>query len=372
MLRSLFILLTLPLFSPNALAWVENVSQGYPNCMACHVSPTGGGLLTDYGRALSSELMSTIKTKNFQKPFYGLVENTDTLKWGGHVRAIQTRSENNNIKRGRSFLMQNNVEVAAYVKDFVFVGTVGTQEGPSSIEGKGDFISERHYAMYQPDPTSRVRVGKFRQNYGINDPNHTRFTKQDLGFGSYTETYQLEYFKTLSFGEMVVSSSLGRLDLPRSRQEKNIMGQFTHYLGGSSRLGANVLLGESQSTRRSLYGVNGVFRLGSKKNVMRFQLDYQINQDISGNPKGEKIHGLYGNVLIGTRPFDGFFPYLVYEHKQTNLDQSRQTLTTSPGIGFQFFPIAHVELQFEHQYRTLVSNSDNPEHRSFLVLHLYH
>lgn len=364
------LLLTNLLFSTQIHAWVENVGSGYPNCMACHISPTGGQVLTDYGRALSSELMSTIKTKNFQNPFYGAVKNSETLKWGGDFRTIQTRNENNNVKRGRGFIMQNNVELAAYVNDFVFVGSAGTQEGPSSLPKKGEFISERHYVMYQGDPTSRVRVGKFRQNYGINDPNHTRFVKQDLGFGSYSETHQLEYFKVFSFGEAVVSTSLGRLDQPRSTQEKNVMGQLTHYLSGKSRLGFNILLGESQSARRSLYGINGFF--GSKKYNLRFELDYQVNQDISTNLKGDKIHGIFGNVMAGLRPFDGLYTYLVYEHKQTNLEHSRESLTTSPGIGFQFFPIAHVELQFEHQYRTVLAQRNNPSHRTFLMLHLYH
>ena len=240
-------------------AYVENVVNGYPNCMACHVNPTGGGVLTDYGRSLSSELMSTIKTKNFQNPVFGLVKNNQHVKWGGHFRSIQTRFENNQIKRGSGFIMQNNVEAAAYVKDFVFVGTAGTREGPSSrTPDKGEFISERHFALYNADPTVRVKVGKFRQNYGLNDPNHTRFTKRDLGFGSYSETYQLEVFKMLENGEALVSASLGRLDLPRDQQERNIMGQWTTYLDGKSRLSANALLGESATTRRSLFGINGV------------------------------------------------------------------------------------------------------------------
>lgn len=353
-------------------AYVENVVNGYPNCMACHVNPTGGGVLTDYGRSLSSELMSTIKTKNFQNPVFGLVKNNQHVKWGGHFRSIQTRFENNQIKRGSGFIMQNNVEAAAYVKDFVFVGTAGTREGPSSrTPDKGDFISERHFALYNADPTVRVKVGKFRQNYGLNDPNHTRFTKRDLGFGSYSETYQLEVFKMLENGEALVSASLGRLDLPRDQQERNIMGQWTTYLDGKSRLSANALLGESTTTRRSLFGINGVMPVLSKANIFRFQLDYRVQESLSTGPRTAKDKSLFGNIVLGRRIFDGFFPYFVYEHRQTDLDESRNSMTTSPGLGFQFFPIAHFELQFEHQYRTNIATSDNPEHRTFAVLHVY-
>jgi len=355
-------------------AYVENVVNGYPNCLACHVNPTGGGVLTDYGRSLSSELMSTIKTKNFQNPYYGLLKNNQHIKWGGQVRTIQTRFENDQIKRGSSFIMQNNVEAAAYVRDFVFVGTVGTREGPKNrTPKKGEFISERHYLLWNTDQTSRVKVGKFRQNYGLNDPNHTRFTKQNLGFGSNTESYQLEYFKIFENGEVVLSTSLGRLDIPQTAQnERNFMGQYTHYLAGKSRLTGNVLLGETSTQRRSLYGINGIMPLFSKKNYLKFQLDYQVSRTLNNAPRADKTHALFGNIILGTKPFDGLWTYFVYEHQQTDLEQSRQTMTTSPGVGINFFPISHVEVQFEHQYRTAHATKDNPDHRSFLVFHLYH
>lgn len=362
-----------PTLTPKTFGFVENVTSGYPNCMACHVNPTGGGVLTDYGRSLSSDLMSTIKTKSFQDPYYGLVKNNQHVKWGGQARYIQTRFENDQLKRGSSFIMQNNVEAAAYVKDFVFVGTVGTQEGSKQNPEKGDFISERHFLLYQADNTVRVKVGKFRQNYGLNDPNHTRFTKANLGFGSYSETYQLEVFKMFENGEAVLSTSLGRLDEPQDNREKNVMLQATSYLGEKSRLTGNILIGESDSTRRSLVGVNGVFPLFSKKSILRFQLDYQHSETlVNSGPRNEKTKGLFGNLVVGHKLFDGFFPYFVYEHRQTNLDLSRSSLTTSPGLGLQFFPIAHVEMNFEHQYRTLVAQSDNPEHRTVFMFHLYH
>jgi len=354
-------------------SYVENVTHGYPNCMACHINPTGGGILTDYGRSLSSELMSTIKTKDFQRPFYGLAKNTERIKFGGHARAIQTRFENDQIKRGSQFIMQNNVELAGYVSDFILVGTAGTREGPSRTPKKGEFISERHFLLYNIDNTTRLKVGKFRQNFGLNDPNHTRFTKASLGFGSNSETYNLEAFKFFETGEILFSTSLGRIDQPRDTREKSFMFQGTHYLGGKSRLTGNILLGESDNQRRSIIGVNGVFPLFSKHNVIRFELDYQLSEAIVTNQgRGEKTKGIFGNLLLGRKVFDGFFPYFIYEHRQTDLSASRNTLTSSPGLGFQFFPISHFEIQFEHQYRTLVAQSSNPEHRSFIALHLYH
>jgi hypothetical protein len=288
----------------------------------------------------------------------------------GTLCIVYGRSESQWVPR--TLRIQNSVEAAAYVKDFIFVGTAGTREGPKTRNpDKGDFISERHYALYKADNTVRVKVGKFRQNYGLNDPNHTRFTKRDLGFGSYSETYQLEVFKMLENGEAVLSTSLGRLDLPKDTNERNVMGQWTNYLDGKSRFTLNALLGESGRTRRTLMGVNGVMPVVSKHNIFRYQLDYQVSENITTASRGAKTKGFYGNILFGRRLIDGLFPYFVYEHKQTDLDNSRNSMTTSPGLGLQFFPIAHFELQLEHQYRTNIRSSDNPEHRTFAVVHVY-
>ena len=45
--------------SSQAFAFPEMVRHGYTQCTACHVSPSGGGILTSYGRELAAEVLST-------------------------------------------------------------------------------------------------------------------------------------------------------------------------------------------------------------------------------------------------------------------------------------------------------------------------
>ena len=132
-------------------------------------------MLTDYGRSLSSELMSTWKGyEGIENPLFGSFQNTENVKVGGDLRHIQTWVENNQAAAGRSFVMQSNVELGLNYDKVMFVGTLGTQEGPDTTPGRGTFLSERHYLLWQTSMTSRLRVGKFRLRYGINDPNHNR------------------------------------------------------------------------------------------------------------------------------------------------------------------------------------------------------
>ncbi len=362
-------LFSIILLSLSAHSYVENVAKGYPNCMACHVSSTGGGILNDYGRSVSRELSTFKGPKGIENPFFGLVHNKENLKIGGHFRSLQIHAENDDVNIGRGFIMQNNVEFALdYAKAFL-VATAGRREGPNDSSGKGDFVSERHYIGIKTSEVSQLRVGKFRQHFGINDPNHTRFVKQDLGFGSYSEAYNFDYTQFLEWGEFNLSQSLGDFfsDTDVKTSQRNLAFNITHYGNGSSRLGFSFLKGKSDTTSTEIYGLNGVFSLG-KYGFGRSELDLVKSSTLNeiGND-----YGLYGSHLYGYNFFTGVQGYFVLEHKQTNLHLSN-TLVLSPGFGIQLLPLAHIEVQAEYQQRTRKSDSANKEDRLFIAFHLYH
>ena len=368
-----FILLSLlTLFKVSAFP--ENVTKGYANCMACHVAPNGGGILTDYGRSLSAELMSTWKVKKgFEDPYYGLVKNRENLLFGGDLRTIQVHSENDQVKVSKEFVMQNNLEFAAKYMNAFIVGSVGRQEGPKETPTKGDFLSEKHYLLWSTSEDTTLRAGKFRQHFGINHSNHTRLNKQSLGFGSNSETYNLEFMKFYEWGEVNISTSNGDFfddDKELSSSKKNYAFNFTHYLGGQSRLGVSYLMERSAQFKRKMTNLNAIFSLGGQS-VLTHEITYEEKQNVVQSSFEDKTKGLYGDHNISYKVFKGGRSYLLFEHAQTNLSDNN-TLITAPGVGFQFLPIPHVELQIEYQRRKRNGLKGNPEHRSFAVLHLYH
>lgn len=368
-------LLTLLIFfiSFKGHAFVENTVKGYANCMACHVSPNGGGVLTDYGRSLSSELMSTWKVaKGFENPFYGAVKNTENVKFGGQYRTIQVFAENDQVKVKKQFTMQNNLEFAVkYMKAFL-VGTVGRREGPDETPEKGEFLSERHYVLWETSDDTRLRVGKFRQHFGINHPNHTRFVKGSLGFGSNSESYNLEFMKFYEWGEINTSLSVGDFleGIEDDDNERNFVFNFTHYYKGNSRLGFSFLSGKNNQFKRNIYGINAVHPI-SPKWILRSEIDLEQKSLIANNSYEEQTDGIYSDHQIGYQLFKGGLAYLIYEHEQNDLSDS-DTQVTSPGLGFQLLPVPHVEFQVEYQRRSYKSDPSNPEHRSFITFHLYH
>ena len=56
---ALLTLLLVLFFSHSAHAYSWMIRRGYTACNTCHSDPSGSGLLTEYGRAQSDELLRT-------------------------------------------------------------------------------------------------------------------------------------------------------------------------------------------------------------------------------------------------------------------------------------------------------------------------
>ncbi|MFM8314271.1 MAG: hypothetical protein ACKOA8_08310, partial [Deltaproteobacteria bacterium] len=96
----------------------EMIRHGYSNCITCHVSPNGGGLVTPYGRALSQEVLSTWHRENESDFLWGLVPYPEWLNLGGDFRYVQTHLDTPDTKTGRFIVMQADIEAAASLGKF--------------------------------------------------------------------------------------------------------------------------------------------------------------------------------------------------------------------------------------------------------------
>ncbi len=368
MLR-LFLIATLTfLTTPVAEAFVENVTHGYTNCMACHVSPAGGNLLTDYGRSLSKELMSTWGWKDSEKPLFGAIKNTKWIQVGGDYRRIQTHFENDRIERGSNFEMQRNLEFGIGTQELKVVAALGAQGGPEGTPDKSEFISERHYVLALISEGTYVRAGKFRLNIGLNDPNHTRVTKAPLGFGSNSESYILEVNKFSENFEYTLSAELGDFD-PASTQvsEQSLSFKYSHYLYEKNKLGLSLYYGVRNEQTRSLLGLDGVFSL-FKSGVFKFETFYERSHVKTRADQDKDL--IAHTMTLGHQTFKGFMPYLVSEFLQRDLSEST-SLQGAYGVGVQWLPISHFDFQVEYKKQFNRSASVSRSDLAWIIGHFY-
>jgi len=105
---ALFVLAAVGLISTAANAFPTMIRHGYTGCAACHTDPSGGTLLTEYGRAQSELLLSTrwgaakeAEPSAASKFLLGAVSPPEALTLGGWVGAAGLHLERGRRQAGR-------------------------------------------------------------------------------------------------------------------------------------------------------------------------------------------------------------------------------------------------------------------------------
>src|SRR5262249_25825987 len=93
MKTALLIFAAVVLSSTAAKAYPTMIRHGYPQCASCHTDPSGGTLLTRYGRAQSELLLSSrwgaakdAEPGAFSQFLFGTVKTPDPVTLGGWLR----------------------------------------------------------------------------------------------------------------------------------------------------------------------------------------------------------------------------------------------------------------------------------------------
>ena len=103
------LLLTLSLFSLRAHGFADMVRHGFPNCISCHTSATGGGLLTEYGRSISAELLSTWRSPGEERFDYAM-KPSEVVSLGGDLRTALFQQNRATVRSTKILLMHADVE----------------------------------------------------------------------------------------------------------------------------------------------------------------------------------------------------------------------------------------------------------------------
>ena len=352
--------LTFVLLCTKAHAFPEMVRHNYPNCIACHESPSGGGLLTPYGRTISTSVLSTWGSEKEARAFYGAFDNKYTKSWlnvGGDLRSLQLHTNSKTAMNGRFIRMQTGIEAAVKFMNFKLVSFFGKQEEGNMVRGE----SIRHYVMYQPTDEISLRAGRFIPNFGLNIPEHTLATRRSLGFDQGSERDQMEMMWN---GEKLnASGSISQTVTTdvRKNQEKAFTTQWNYTLNDSYRVGANVWFGKENKKSRQIYGVNAVLGFTEKFYYMS-EFDLQSSFD--------KKKGLFHFSKIGYEIVKGFHLIGLEEYRKSDLKNDK-TLLNAHGLGAQWYPRPHIDLEAIWNKRRVAQQSNDYTDYAYLMMHYY-
>lgn len=178
--------------SASAYPWM--IRHDYAGCNMCHADPSGGGLLTPYGRAQGEILLRMRygqpagdeepgKVKDF---LFGLVPTGDSILLGGDVRtlALATKPSIGSFD-SRVLLMQADATGQISIDRVRANGSLGfAQEGANGAaitHGDAKMVSRVHWVGVDlgADREVLVRAGRMNLPFGIRSIEHTMWIRSE-------------------------------------------------------------------------------------------------------------------------------------------------------------------------------------------------
>ena len=178
------------------LAWAS-IAHAYPQlqlvkdqtCSDCHLSPAGGGLLSENGFA-AAQAMSALGDD--ATPFWGKLGGPAWLAWGGDLRAAAGYDGGPNGQTV-AFPMQAELSGAATVGHVSLHVTAGLRDPQYGNTSATLFASREHWLQWQQNDGSPdglfVRVGRFMPVFGLRYAEHPDWTRRYGGTPLYGEAY---------------------------------------------------------------------------------------------------------------------------------------------------------------------------------------
>jgi len=354
------------------------IRHGYSTCIACHVSPSGGGALTEYGREISGTALSTWSYTDEQNYLHGALDPKKLPLWvsalGGDVRILYNHVKAPSGNDNRWIEMQEDGEVGVKIKEVRIHAVAGriVQNG----ESYGDL--RKYYALVPFDEQHYLRVGKFQPELGINIPEHISLVKEAIGAAPLNTAYSAEFswispnwsYTVTGFiptgdrwtDDSDTANADGVTVLKTRGVYQNLSYTFAKtYKIGVSQSVASDIDNQTDVTTAGVFGALGF----THKLYSLFEMDYLQNKFA-----GMKLEGVAAYVKLAYEIFRGFHVWGLYENSRPDWHHT-DTEEDDFGVGIQWFPRPHFDFQVKW---TKILTHDVPNDWSdqgFLYLHYY-
>lgn len=352
--------------SATANAFPEMIRHHYVNCNSCHVNPNGGGLLTEYGRGMASEVLSTWSYENESLFLHGAVKPDKMPKWlniGGDVRAVQTHHETRRVREGKYILMQTALEAGVTAGPVTAVASYFKPDRQNHVVNGFN----RFYALGQLTETIQLKAGRFLPAFGINDAHHIISTRQPLGFGYESERNAVEAHYSGEAWHAALGGSESRMDSAVRQEEQAISAQVEKFFADKYRAGLNLWRGKSATQKRWIVGAHGMMGFTEK---LYFLGEAELQFKRNATPAAAEEKGLFHFGRLGYELFKGFHLLGVEDFSKTNLNVAN-TFTMQVGGGALWYPRPHLEFELVFMQKKALLVSSEWEDSAYLMLHYY-
>jgi hypothetical protein len=372
-LRSFFITVATVLAgaSGSAQAYPEfQLATGNGRCSLCHISPTGGGLINDYGRSESSDTISQFGGNG--DFLYGVYKEPSWIKLGVDLRGAFLAKQQVDDPEYYVFPMQGDTYAWFRAGSFSLYTSVGPHANVrESSLNKHPFGSREYWLMWRPKTTGYyARAGRFMMPFGLRSPDHRMYVRRDLGLGAWEETYNLSAGRVENEWE---AHATAYTRVPDALQGAGMRHSGLALLG-EKRIGADEKLavglqgraGFGDLDRLYLLGGTGKYWLEGSKVLLMGELDLGY-QDFTFGAKGRPQLATW----LGARyfPLQGLMVGAALERFDEDMTV-KDVARDAANLSVQYFPLAHWEI---YLFGKLEAQGDygDPASSAMLQLHYY-
>ncbi len=394
---ALFLLKAAP---AQAYPWM--IRHEYTTCNQCHADPSGGGLLTAYGRMQGTILLaSNYKggAAEEQEPgtigdfLFGAIKLPESgsvlLQPEIRTARLYTRDLDTGADDSRTLIMQADLLGQIRVDRFRANGGIGFVNSgargasitkDTALGGDGNaIVSRTHWVGVDlgKDEDTTVRAGRINLPYGIRSIEHTAWvrstTRTDINASQQYGIALAHNEEKYRFEAMAIAGNFSVS--PDLYRERGFVGFAEWFAKPNLALGASALItlaggsvdnGTRADTRRTLSGLT--MRWAVKKALV---ISSETDLTFATTRGLEKKYGFAGLVQADLEPWQGLHFLAMAETKNLNLGTNLQGFGGWLGAQWFFFP--HFDIRGDVVVRTEDSGSGSRfDSLAFLAqLHAY-
>jgi hypothetical protein len=370
LVASVVLSLSLLLLPRTASAYTWMVRHGYTGCAPCHLDPSGGGVLTGYGRMVGGLVLTTdyVDTAEGDEPSsvhdfaFGVVPLPEPLLLGGAARGIWYANKYEGVQTHRDIiLMQADLFAGLSIGGLragASIGYVSTGAFAAAItRGEEDnLVSRHHWIGYELDEKTSlfVRAGRMNLPFGIRNVEHTLWSRRMTGT-SINADQQHGVAASISPGNFraELMAVLGNFQIrPDEYRERGYSGYVEWLPTSRLALGASSLLTHRRrddvyykETWRHAHGIHARWATGFEPLVLLAEADYTLSSS-----KAE-FHrkGFVGHLQADFEAFQGL--HLLVTGEAHDVGAYGLPFSYGAWLSGVWFLAPHAELRLDNIYQ---------------------
>jgi hypothetical protein len=360
------VILVILAYPRQGLTYPQFINHGYHSCLTCHYNPHGGGMLNDYGRALSATKISArwlhppSKTEEQiaeESGFLYRKPDTSWLRVALKYRGLGLRKNQGGDNAENEYihmLGRGAMTLKLGERDqFLLSGNLDYAPNPRSGIGadEDNYRSREHWIGWRPVPGLGFYAGLMDKVFGLRVPDHIAYSRVIQGTTMNDQTHGIVTHLLWGDFDFGVQGFAGNLSQREELRQKGYSANLEYLLAPRKLVGLSVLSSKSALTSQDSWAVHSRLGMGQASAIM-MEIGQREREVIGTNTPLKSRYVFFQGHLQLQR---GVSLLQTVEWLTANTAVESKVLRLGPGL--QIFAHKGLELRFDF-YNTRFFNEE--------------